>query len=88
MRGGGVPPNDYNWLHRGGGVWKKPKIDYIIYEQPLIEIEIKTLKCQSLKRDRDHDFKDANPFIETEIETKKIERDYCDQDLKSWRTDY
>lgn len=36
MRGGGVAPNDYNWLHRGGEVWKKPKIYYIIYEQPLI----------------------------------------------------
>ena len=34
--GGGVPPNDYNWLNRGGVVWKNPNIDYIIYEQPLI----------------------------------------------------
>ena len=32
---GGGPPNDYNWLHRVGRVWKKAKNDYIIYEQPL-----------------------------------------------------
>ena len=37
---GGVPPNDYSWLHRGGRVWKKPKIYYVILEQPRIVNDI------------------------------------------------
>ena len=39
---------------------------------PLSRLRLRLLKCQCLYRDRDRDFENANSFIETEIETKKI----------------
>ena len=58
FEGGGVPQNDYNWLHRGRGVWKNPKIDYVILEQPLrnqflsIFLENFRLRTRQLERIR------------------------------------